>query len=481
MSFSYPVFLSVEGRSAVVVGGGRAGSEKSRGLVAAGARVTVIAEEPSRGIEHLAKEQSLTLLRRRYLDGDLAGAFIAIAATGVEDVDAQVMNEARERKVLALVASDPSAGDFITPATVRRGDLVMAVSTGGRAPSVAKHLRVWLEREFGPEWESVIDMAASARAAVPRGLEDHERTRRWRAALSPELLGLIREGRIAEASDRVGRVVSGRALLGFVSLVGAGPGDPGLLTLKGKERLASADAVVYDRLACPDLLDLAPVDAERLYIGRAYGRHTLEQEELNNLLIFLAGQGKRVVRLKGGDPFVFGRGGEEATALARAGVPFEIVPGVTSAVAVPAYAGIPVTDRRFGSSVAFVTGHKDPDDPENRIDWSGLATSVETLIVLMGARRPAEIAQALIRSGRPPDTPAAAIEWGTYPSQRTVVGALADLPTTIAETGLGSPMILVVGEVVSLRESLGWFEQKLPDAVLAEVSEESLLEERSGR
>ncbi|MGH9269594.1 MAG: uroporphyrinogen-III C-methyltransferase, partial [Acidimicrobiales bacterium] len=215
--------------------------------------------------------------------------------------------------------------------------------------------------------------------------------------------------------------------MGFVSLVGAGPGDPGLLTLAGRERLALADVVVYDRLVHPELLELAPAAADRIYIGEGYGGHALDQEEANRLLVALAGQGKRVVRLKGGDPFVFGRGGEEASELARCGVPFEVVPGVSSALAVPAYAGIPVTDRRFGSSVAIMTGHQDPADPACRVDWAGLATSADTLVILMGARRLAAITETLMRHGRSPSTPAAAITWGTLDRQRSVVAPLAEL------------------------------------------------------
>ncbi|HEU4480454.1 MAG TPA: uroporphyrinogen-III C-methyltransferase [Actinomycetota bacterium] len=246
---------------------------------------------------------------------------------------------------------------------------------------------------------------------------------------------------------------------GLVSLVGAGPGDPGLLTVRGKERLEAADAVVFDRLAHPDLLALAPVSAERIYIGKAYGRHVLEQEELNNLLVFLASQGKKVVRLKGGDPFVYGRGGEEAEALGRAGIPFEIVPGISSAVAAPAYAGIPVTDRRYASSVAFVTGHKHPDDPDGTVDWCGLATSVDTIVVLMGMRHPGAIAAELMRGGKAASTPVAVVEWGTRSEQRTLTTTLEGAADAIAREGYGSPSVIVVGEVVRLRSSLAWFEE----------------------
>lgn len=247
---------------------------------------------------------------------------------------------------------------------------------------------------------------------------------------------------------------------GFVSLVGAGPGDPGLITVRGRDRIAEADVVVYDRLAHPDLLALAPTSAERIYIGKAYGRHVLEQEELSNLLVFLAAQGKRVVRLKGGDPFVYGRGGEEAGALAAAGIDFEIVPGISSAVAAPAYAGIPVTDRRYASSVVFVTGHKSPQDPESSVDWPGLAKTVDTLVILMGTRHYGAIATALMSGGKPPSTPVAIVESGTCAEQKTTVSTLGSLEEDLAASGMESPSVIVVGEVVKLRESLSWFAER---------------------
>ena len=250
-----------------------------------------------------------------------------------------------------------------------------------------------------------------------------------------------------------------------MSLVGAGPGDPGLITVKGRDRIAEADVVVYDRLVHPELLELAPDAAELIYIGKAYGRHVLEQEELSNLLVFLAAQGKKVVRLKGGDPFVYGRGGEEAAALAAAGIDFEVVPGISSAVAGPAYAGIPVTDRRYASSVVFVSGHKAPDDPHSSVDWRALARSVDTLVILMGTKHYAQIAADLVAGGKPSETPVAVIESGTLPQQRTIVSTLGSLEEDLGTAGMASPSLIVVGEVVRLRESLSWFEERLSSYV----------------
>jgi len=242
-----------------------------------------------------------------------------------------------------------------------------------------------------------------------------------------------------------------------VALVGAGPGDPGLMTVRGLALLRRADVVVYDRLVDPRLLDEARPDAIRVFVGKASGAHTLPQREINALLVRHAGRGRRVVRLKGGDPFVFGRGGEEAEALAAAGIPFEVVPGVSSAVAVPAYAGIPVTHRGTASSFAVVTGHEDEAKGETSVDWARLATAVDTLVVLMGTRSLPQIARALLDAGRRPDTPVALVRWGTTDAQETVVGRLDEIATLPAAVRLAPPVVIVIGDVVALRERLAWF------------------------
>ncbi len=247
---------------------------------------------------------------------------------------------------------------------------------------------------------------------------------------------------------------------GLVSLIGAGPGDPGLLTQRGAEALAAADVVVYDYLANPALLALAPPGAERIYVGKMAGCHKLSQDEINALLVERGRAGQRVARLKGGDPFVFGRGGEEALALVEAGVPFEVVPGVTSAVAAPAYAGIPVTHRGLASSFAVVTGHEDPTKEESALDWARLATATDTLVFLMGVGNLPHIVEQLLAHGRPADTPAALVRWGTMPGQQAVGGTLADIVDRVEAAGLKPPAVTVVGPVAGLRDRLRWFEDR---------------------
>jgi uroporphyrinogen III methyltransferase/synthase len=247
---------------------------------------------------------------------------------------------------------------------------------------------------------------------------------------------------------------------GIVYLVGSGPGDPKLLTLRAKECLERADVVFYDALAHPDTLRWAKPDAKRIYVGKRSGDHAVPQEATNSLLIAAAKSGKTVVRLKGGDPFVFGRGGEEAEELVAAGIPFEVVPGITSPIAASAYAGIPLTHRDWASSVAFVTGHEDPTKPEQSVRWRKLATGVDTLAILMGMSRLAAIAGELLAGGRAADTPVAVVQWGTHPRQRTLVTTLADVVDDVARAGIGSPAIIVVGHVARLRETLRWFDKK---------------------
>ncbi len=254
--------------------------------------------------------------------------------------------------------------------------------------------------------------------------------------------------------------VSRKQGVGKVYLIGAGPGDPGLLTIKALDVLKSCDAVVYDYLANPVFLEYVQEGCETIYVGKKSAQHTLSQEGINQLLVRLGRQGKRVARLKGGDPYVFGRGGEEAQVLREEGIPFEVIPGITSAVAAPAYAGIPLSHRDFTSTIGIVTGHERPDKERSAIDWKGLATSMGTLVFLMGVKNLRQICHNLIEAGRGPDTPAAVIQWGTTPRQRTVTGTLKTMPGIAEQEGITPPAVLVVGQVVSLRGSLNWFETR---------------------
>ncbi|MHB8513637.1 MAG: siroheme synthase CysG [Actinomycetota bacterium] len=443
MPFRYQIALELQGRRCVVIGGGRIGEHKVQALLDADASVTVISNTFTLGLRTLAEDRSITLIERSFEPGDLEGAFLAIAATDDARVNQLVFEEAERSKVLLNTVDDIERSHFAVPAIVRRGELRVAISTGGKAPALAKRLRMHLEREIGPEWEELIDVLGEAREdALPRTVSFEEWAARWQRALDLDLLGMIRDGRGADARRAIDECLAGlprSAKKGHVSLVGAGPGDPDLITVKGRKALEQADVIVHDRLAHFALQPTPLID-----VGKRGGAPSFPQSAINDLLIALAEAGLNVVRLKGGDPFVFGRGGEEVSALRAAGIPCEVIPAPTSAIAVPAAAGIPVTDRRAASSFAVVTGHE-----VDSIDWSTLGA--DTLVVLMGARNVGSISRALIDAGRDASTPAAVIADGTLPTQRVVIGDLDSFSQgSVAPSP--QPQVLVVGDVVSLAD-----------------------------
>ncbi|HEY4937718.1 MAG TPA: siroheme synthase CysG [Actinomycetota bacterium] len=453
-AFGYPVSLDLEGRRCVVVGGGTVAEHKVQGLLDAGAAVTVVAGSFTSALRELATRGEVELLHRPYARGDLAGAFLTIAATDDGAVNAEVFAEASEGNVLCNAVDDVAHCHFAAPSIVRRGDLTISVSTGGKAPALAKRLRQTLSAQFGDEWGVLVDVLAESRAAAlarnggTRDVDFATWAERWALALDGDLAGMVRDGRAAEVAEIVQSALAGESPSrsdGSVAIVGAGPGDPGLISVRGRQLLDAADVVVYDRLVHPSLWEgKDAVDA-----GKEPGAHRVDQAQINELLVRLAREGRRVVRLKGGDPFVFGRGAEEVDALAAAGIRYEVVPGVTSAVAALGAAGIPVTDRRVSSSFAVVTGHC----ATGEVDWDRLAMAVDTLVVLMGLRRLPEIVERLLAAGRPGDTPAAVVGNGSLPDQRVVTSTLAELPAAVALAGVSPPAVIVVGDVVRLRGS----------------------------
>ena len=485
----YPVFLDLRGRRAVVIGGGAVAEQKVLGLLSAGAHVTVVSPETTPRLAELAAAGGIDLRRRVYRTGDLAGAWVAIAGTDDRAANAQVWAEAEREGVLLNAVDDIDHCSFIAPAIHREGDITVAVSTSGKSPALAARLRQRVARLVGPAEARLCDLLGELRPGLAARVPDtRARTILWYRIVDSDVIEFVRRGDMDGARERIDELVSevgplesrlkprlgsareraqhlplqrqGRAAssladeeTGIVYLVGAGPGDPGLITAKGLEILRSGDVVVYDRLVAPSLLAEAPPGAERVFVGKRphSSGADLAQSEINALLVERARRGLTVVRLKGGDPFVFGRGAEECEALRAAGVPFRVVPGVTSAIAVPAAAGIPVTHRRLASAFAVVTGHE--CEGVSNLDWEALAR-VPTLVVLMGLSALPEITARLLEHGADPDTPAALIASGTLPTQRTVVGTLATLAARVAEEGLEPPATVVVGEVVRVREVL---------------------------
>ncbi|RBY90352.1 uroporphyrinogen-III C-methyltransferase [Blastococcus sp. TBT05-19] len=391
-----PTGLRLAGRAVVVVGGGTRAHRAVAGLQDAAAVVTVVAPEVTPALEALATAGALTWHPRHYGPGDLRGAWFAVAASGDPAVDAAVAREA-ERERVFCASDDPAAG-AVLPATGRIGDLVVAVHDAGSA-----------------------ERATDVRDAV---------------------LAAMTDGLLPVAAPTTAR--------GTVVLVGGGPGDPGLITVRGRQALAHAEVVVADHLAPQSLLASLPPEVEVIDASKLPRGRSMAQEQINDLLVTHARAGRRVVRLKGGDPFVYGRGMEELQACAAAGIPVEVVPGITSAIAVPALAGIPVTHRGLTHEFVVVSGHLPPGHPQSLVGWTALARLRGTIVVLMGVDTAPAIAATLVEHGRAPETPVAIVSDGSTPTQRTVRTTLADLPRTIAETAVRPPAVWVVGEVVSL-------------------------------
>jgi uroporphyrin-III C-methyltransferase/precorrin-2 dehydrogenase/sirohydrochlorin ferrochelatase len=474
----YPVTLSLMGRPCLVVGGGGVALRKVQGLIAEGAAVTVVAPEIVAALETLAGNGEIALYRRAYHIGEANSYSLVFAATNDFEVNRQVFEDAKAANIWVNVADDPDLCTFHLPARVRRNSLQMAISSEGVAPFATRRFRQLMERRIGEEWgewiqaasrfrDDVLEMAVSRehrerlfdhffdRTVEPDGLRARVPTEKeliaWLGKPSTPPASGVPGGSLTETDgDKTGP--------GLVSLVGAGPGDPGLMTLRGRERLMNADAVVCDRLAIPALPCDLPSDVALHFVGKEAGNHPVPQEEINALLVRLSREGKRVVRLKGGDPYVFGRGGEEATELAHAGVPFEVVPCVTAAVAVPAYAGIPVTYRKEVVRVTMVTAHEAIKSTGPQVRWDLLAMDPHAMILgYMGVTNLPSVLSRLTDAGLDPDTPAALIERGTTPMQRKVVSTVRHLEEDIASAGLGPPALFAIGPTIRHSELLDWF------------------------
>jgi uroporphyrin-III C-methyltransferase / precorrin-2 dehydrogenase / sirohydrochlorin ferrochelatase len=428
---TYPLALDLSGRRVVVVGGGRVALRRSAALLAAGALVDVVAPLVTGELAGL----DVTVRQRRYRDGDLAGAWLAHAATDDPDVNAAVAAEAERRRIWCVRADDGGASPAWTPAVTRHGDITVAVTAGGD-PVAAQRLRSAISLALA---EATLPLRPQRRPAPPPA-----------GQAAPD-----RGEFSADSVQNLTRYPAGREVLGRVTLVGGGPGDPGLLTVRGRRLLAEADVVVADHLAPRSVLAELDPDVEIIDAGKVPGAHTLTQDQINQVLTSRALAGQRVVRLKGGDPFVFGRGGEEALACVRAGVPFEVVPGVSSAVAVPACAGIPVTHRGITQDFAVISAHLDPSHPGAMVDWAALATGPGTLVLLMAVGRLEQISHELVKRGRDPATPVAVICEGTTPRQQVLTSTLDEVAAQAAREGIAPPAVVVVGEVVRLRALLG--------------------------
>ncbi|HAT6343486.1 TPA: uroporphyrinogen-III C-methyltransferase [Aeromonas hydrophila] len=462
-----PIFCRLDNKPALLVGGGEVAERKARLLLDAGAQLTVVAPELDPELAELAANGSIEWLAGEFAPQQLAGKWLVVAATDRREVNALVYQSANQARIFANVVDDPKRSSFIMPSIIDRSPLMVAISSGGNAPVLARLLREKLEALLPQHLGAVAAYAGSLRERVKgRFASMGERRRFWERLLGADRFGqALARGDSASANQLADSLFADESQTGGeVVLVGAGPGDPGLLTLHALRQMQQADVVVYDRLVSDAVMALVRRDAKRIFVGKQAGNHCVPQEGINQLLLDEAKKGQRVVRLKGGDPFIFGRGGEELETLVGSGIGFQVVPGITAASGCAAYAGIPLTHRDHAQSVRFVTAHGKGGAQD--LDWPLLAKDKQTLVFYMGLSSCATIREQLLTHGKAGDTPVALIERGTQPSQRVIRGTLDQLPALAV--GVESPALIMVGSVVTLADQLAWFGQGgAADAALA--------------
>lgn len=454
-----PLFANLKNRPVLVVGGGAIALRKIELLLKAQAQVWVVAAELGSGVQHLHQQGKLRWLAQQFDEAQLDTVFLAIAATDDHALNHRVFEAAQARHRLVNVVDDQPRCSFIFPSIINRSPLQIAISSGGAAPVLARLWREKLEALLPQHMGAMAHVASRWRHRVKaRFPKLAQRRRFWEKLFThPTFHRLTESHQHTHAEHFVQQQIdSDLPVIGEVSLVGAGPGDAGLLTLKALQSLQQADVVLYDALVSDQVLELVRREAERIFVGKRAGHNVMRQDDINRLLVEYARKGKRVVRLKGGDPFVFGRGGEELEALKDAHIPFEVIPGITAALGATAYAGIPITHRDYAQAATLITGHCQPDGQP--LDWKALAQSRQTLVVYMGTIKAAELAAKLQAHGRHADTPVAVISHGTQATQQVRTGTLQELAQLAQQAA--TPALLVIGEVVSLHHKLCWFGQQ---------------------
>jgi len=464
----YPLFAALADRAVLVVGGGEVAARKAAALRAAGARVRVGAPTLNVQLAQAVARGEVQHMCGTFTENWLDDVWLVVAATDDGRVNAQVAAAAQARRILANVVDDAQLSSFHVPAVIDRSPLIVAISSGAAAPMLARWLRerleILLDHALGP-LAALLEKKRSAIRARHRDLGS--RRRFYEKLLAGPIWDALRSANAPAAERELNRALNlARApQTGSVTLVGAGPGDPGLLTLRGLRALNEADVILHDRLVSTEILDLARRDALRIEVGKQAGDHHVTQQRIHALLLEHARAGHRVVRLKGGDPFVFGRGGEELQFLRAHAVPYEVVPGITAAIACAAYAGVPLTHRDHAQSVRFVTAHC--KESLDTLDWPALATERQTLAIYMGVAQLQTLRDRLLAHGRAAATPFALVENGTRAEQRVITGTLADLPKLQRRHAVQSPALLIIGDVAALATELAWFGEQIRPAQAA--------------
>jgi len=451
-----PIFTKLENRPCLVVGGGEIAFRKVHLLLKAGADVTVCALEFHPSLIKQAANNELNIIEQAFTEELLENKWLVIAATNQKDVNEHIAMSAHAKQLLVNVVDQADISSFILPSIVDRSPVIVAISSGGKAPVLARLIRERLETLLPMHLGRLASISAQFRHRVKEVIKVAPLRRRyWEKLFGNGLLAnLLQKGQTEDAIALMETSLTQDITRGDVALVGAGPGDPSLLTLKALQLMQQADVVLYDRLVSSDILDLVRRDADLISVGKAAGNHEVEQSRTNQMLVEFAQQGKKVVRLKGGDSFIFGRGGEELEELVEAGIAFQVVPGITAASGCSAYAGIPLTHRDFAQSVTFVTGHRKTDGEE--LNWQALAAPNQTLVVYMGLIQSQEIQTQLLYHGRSPETPVALVNKGTTSDQHVVIGQLSELQQLGG--GLQGPTLMIIGEVVNLADKLAWYQ-----------------------
>ncbi len=454
-----PIFLDLRGRKGLVVGGGDAAARKAALMLNAGAWVHVVAPALSGAFLELAGGDRLIHLAAPFHEAHLEGMDVVFAASEDAELDRSVHDAARARHVPVNVVDKPAVCSFIMPSIIDRSPVMVAVSSGGEAPVLSRLLRARLETLIPAGYGRLAALAGRFKQAVRSKFGTTEQRRKfWEKAFLSPISEMVFAGREQEAEASLAAMIANEGngpATGEVYLVGAGPGNPDLLTFRALRLMQQADVVVYDRLVSPPILDMCRRDADRMYVGKERDKHAVPQDEINMVLVRLAREGKRVLRLKGGDPFIFGRGGEEIETLREHGVPFQVVPAVTAAAGVAAYAGIPLTHRDHAQALVLVTGHL--KDGTMDLDWDMLCRPAQTIVIYMGLKGLVTLCEQMKLHGMPGDTPAAIVQQGTTPNQKTVTGTLDTLPALAAQAELKPPTLIIVGSVVSLHAKLNWF------------------------
>ena len=466
-----PIFYNIKNRLCVVIGGGDVATRKVNMLLKASADVILYSPEICHELEALANAETIKYTKANFAESQLTGACLVIAATDDETVNIAVSTAAKALNIPVNVVDAPELCTFTMGSIIDRSPVVIAVSSEGNAPVLARYIRTKIETMLPATYGRIAAIAGEFREQVKTKFATTQARRRfWEGVLQGPMVERVLSGQEQAARELLANLLSDAdvtAQKGEVFLVGGGPGDPDLLTFRALRLMQQCDVCVYDKLVSPEVMELVRRDAELIYVGKSRDQHTVPQEEINELLAKLALQGKRVLRLKGGDPFIFGRGGEEIETLMQHGVPFQVVPGITAANGVSSYAGIPLTHRDYAQACLFITGHL--KDGTIDLDWAAMARPHQTVVIYMGLVGLSDICKRLIAEGVSPDMPAAVIQQGTTQRQRVVTATLKDLGEKVGEAEMKPPCLTIIGEVVQLREKLNWFE---PNARVTNIEKE---------